>query len=85
MGPPAYDDVMPADVIGREEGRRFFGSDPDAYDRARPGHPERVYEILVERCGLRAGTSVLEKSRAKPTARRRVDMLFLLRAANGRC
>lgn len=46
--------------IERSEGRRLFGSDPAAYDSARPGHAERVYEILVERCGLGPGTTVLE-------------------------
>ena len=46
--------------IGREEGRRLFGLDPAAYDAARPGHAARVYEILVERCGLAPGTHVLE-------------------------
>lgn len=46
--------------IHRSEGRRLFGSDPAAYDFARPGHPERVYEVLVERCGLAPGSSVLE-------------------------
>jgi len=63
---------MPPDVIPREEGRRFFGSDPDAYDHARPGHPERVYEILVERCRLRAGTSVLEIGPGTGQATRRL-------------
>jgi len=46
--------------IGREEGRKLFGLDPAAYDAARPGHAARIYEILVERCGLQAGTRVLE-------------------------
>lgn len=46
--------------IDRKEGRRLFGLDPVAYDSARPGHAPRVYEILVERCGLAAGTRVLE-------------------------
>jgi SAM-dependent methyltransferase len=46
--------------IAREEGRRLFGSDAAAYELARPGHAERVYEVLVERCGLAAGTRVLE-------------------------
>jgi 16S rRNA A1518/A1519 N6-dimethyltransferase RsmA/KsgA/DIM1 with predicted DNA glycosylase/AP lyase activity len=49
-----------APQIDRKEGRRLFGSDPAAYDRARPGHAERVYELLVERCGLGPGTAVLE-------------------------
>lgn len=44
----------------REEGRRLFGADIDAYDRGRPGHPPRVYELLVERCGLASGAHVLE-------------------------
>jgi SAM-dependent methyltransferase len=47
-------------LIDRSEGRRLFGADPETYDRARPGHAERVYGVLVERCGLRPGTSVLE-------------------------
>jgi SAM-dependent methyltransferase len=63
---------MPPDAIAREEGRRFFGSDPASYDRARPGHPERVYEILVVRCGLRAGTSVLEIGPGTGQATRRL-------------
>jgi SAM-dependent methyltransferase len=63
---------MPADVIGREEGRRVFGSDPETYDRARPGHAERVYEILVQRCGLGAGTSVLEIGPGTGQATRRL-------------
>ena len=63
---------MQPDVIGREEGRRVFGSDPEAYDRARPGHAERVYEILVERCGLAPGTSVLEIGPGTGQATRRL-------------
>ncbi len=51
---------MSGQRIGREEGRKLFGLDPAAYDAARPGHAARVYDILVERCGLQAGTSVLE-------------------------
>jgi SAM-dependent methyltransferase len=46
--------------IDRKEGRRLFGLDPVAYDSARPGHAPRVYEVLVERCSLAAGTRVLE-------------------------
>lgn len=46
--------------IDPSEGRRLFGSDPAAYDFARPGHAERVYEVLVERCGLGPGAAVLE-------------------------
>jgi SAM-dependent methyltransferase len=49
-----------ADRIAKSEGRHLFGSDPSTYDVARPGHPERVYELLVARCGLRRGSNVLE-------------------------
>ena len=63
---------MPRDVIAREEGRRVFGTDPETYDRARPGHAERVYEILVERCGLGPGTSVLEVGPGTGQATRRL-------------
>lgn len=58
--------------IERSEGRRLFGSDPAAYDAARPGHAERVYEILVERCGLRPGTTVLEIGPGTGQATRRL-------------
>jgi SAM-dependent methyltransferase len=37
-----------------------FGLDPASYDAGRPGHPDRVYEVLVERCGLAPGSRVLE-------------------------
>ena len=46
--------------VPRSEGRTVFGRDPALYDRARPGYPERVFEILRDRCGLRPGTAVLE-------------------------
>lgn len=46
--------------IASAEGRRIFGQDPAGYDRARPGYPEEVYDILRERCGLGPGTRVFE-------------------------
>lgn len=49
-----------SETIDRREGRRLFGANPAAYDLARPGHAERVYEILVERCDLGPGTAVIE-------------------------
>jgi len=58
--------------IERSEGRRLFGSDPAAYDAARPGHAERVYEILVERCDLARGTKVLEIGPGTGQATRRL-------------
>jgi SAM-dependent methyltransferase len=44
----------------RREGRVLFGLDPDGLASARPPYPERVYELLVERSGLREGTGTLE-------------------------
>jgi SAM-dependent methyltransferase len=61
--------------IAREEGRRLFGSDPAAYDAARPGHAERVYEVLVERCGLAPGTRGLEVGPGTGQATRRLLVL----------
>jgi SAM-dependent methyltransferase len=37
-----------------------FGRDPAAYNRFRLPYPDRVYEILTARCGLRRGASVFE-------------------------
>jgi SAM-dependent methyltransferase len=54
------------------EGRRLFGTDPAAYDLARPGHAERVYEVLVERCGLGPGSRVLEVGPGTGQATRRL-------------
>ena len=58
--------------MAREAGRRLFGADVDAYDRGRPGHPPRVYELLVERCGLAPGTRVLEVGPGTGQATRRL-------------
>jgi SAM-dependent methyltransferase len=52
--------VSPPSPLTRREGRERFGDDPDNYDRARPPYPARVYEILVERCGLGERTRVFE-------------------------
>jgi SAM-dependent methyltransferase len=48
------------DRIQRTEARTAFGSDPAGYDSGRPDYPKRIYEVLVERCGLRPGVRVLE-------------------------
>lgn len=40
--------------------RQLYGTDPAEYDAGRPDYPDRVYEILVERCGLAEGARVLE-------------------------
>lgn len=58
--------------IDRSEGRRLFGSDPASYDLARPGHPERVYELLAARCGLERRAAVLEIGPGTGQATRRL-------------
>jgi SAM-dependent methyltransferase len=60
------------EVIDRREGRHLFGIDPAAYDAGRPGHPDRVYEVLVDRCGLRPGAGVLEIGPGTGQATRRL-------------
>jgi len=40
--------------------RSLFTSDAATYDEGRPGYPDRVFELLVERCDLGPGTRVLE-------------------------
>lgn len=40
--------------------RTVFGRDPLAYHQARLPYPERVFQVLVDRCGLRAGTATFE-------------------------
>jgi SAM-dependent methyltransferase len=63
---------MAREVIEQSEGRRVFGRDPAGYERGRPGHPERVYEVLRERCGLRRGARVLEIGPGTGQATRRL-------------
>jgi SAM-dependent methyltransferase len=46
--------------ISQTEGRRAFGSDPAAYHEARPGYPERVFDILRNRCEIGPGSRVFE-------------------------
>lgn len=61
--------------IDRTEGRTLFGLDPEAYDRARPDYPDRVYDILRERCGLSPTTKLLEIGPGSGTATRRLRAL----------
>jgi SAM-dependent methyltransferase len=45
---------------GRSAGRELYGQDPAAYALGRLPYPERVYEVLRDRCHLSDGTRVLE-------------------------
>ncbi len=51
---------MPTPPFDRSEGRALFERTADFYAAARPPYPERVYEVLVERCGLGPGTRALD-------------------------
>jgi len=71
----AWQDVTGRDAdfhhsFPRREGRRAFGGDPAGYQRARPAYPARVFDVLVERCGLSAGTATLEIGPGPGTASR---------------
>jgi SAM-dependent methyltransferase len=59
-------------TFDRSVGRTVFGRDPALYDRARPRYPERVFEVLRERCGLGPGTAVLEIGPGPGLATRRL-------------
>jgi SAM-dependent methyltransferase len=43
-----------------ESRRRSFNAYADDYRVGRPAYPPRVYDLLVERCGLTTGTRVIE-------------------------
>lgn len=58
--------------IDRSVGRRFFGADPKTYDAVRPGHSEKVYDILREQCEVRPGSKVLEVGPGTGQATRRL-------------
>ncbi len=60
------------ETFSREEGRRLFGRDATGYAEARPGYPDRVFELLVDRCGLRAGCPTLEVGPGTGQASRRL-------------
>ena len=47
-------------TFGRSVGRHLYGQDPVAYAVGRPQYPQRVYELLRDRCHLSDGTRVLE-------------------------
>ena len=57
----------------RADARRLYGADPVGYEGGRPDYPERVFDLLVERCGLRSGASVLEIGPGTGTVTRRLQ------------
>lgn len=63
------------DEIPRSEGRKLFGRHSVVYDRARPDYPARVYELLVERCGLAEGCRTIEVGAGSGRATRRLAEL----------
>lgn len=70
-------------VAPRAVRKKVFGRDPEAYDRARPRYPPRLFRILEQRCGLGAGSTVFEIGPGTGIAtrellRRRVQALTLI-------
>jgi SAM-dependent methyltransferase len=59
------------DRIPRSEGASVFGRRADAYHDARPDYPDRVFELLVEPCGLADGCRTLEVGAGSGQATRR--------------
>lgn len=59
-------------MIRREDAKRTFGRDPAGYDEGRPDYPDRVYALLVERCGLAPGAATFEIGAGTGTATRRL-------------
>lgn len=51
---------MRSEYEGHRDAGRLFDGDAAAYDGGRPPYPERVYDLLVERAGLRPGARVVE-------------------------
>jgi SAM-dependent methyltransferase len=49
--------VAAADPV---DGRQVYGQDPASYRAGRPDYPQRVFDVLVDRCGLGEASRVLE-------------------------
>ena len=54
------DDPESVPVRDPGDGGQLYGQDPRSYRAGRPDYPERVYDVLVHRCGLREGSRVVE-------------------------
>jgi SAM-dependent methyltransferase len=59
--------------FARSEGRSVFGPVAASYEDARPDYPERVFDILRERCGLGPSSRVLEIGAGSGKATRRLS------------
>jgi SAM-dependent methyltransferase len=57
---PSNEQPEPTHESLRAEARSVYGLDAAGYDAGRPEYPDRVYEVLEQRCGLRGGSVVLE-------------------------
>jgi SAM-dependent methyltransferase len=56
----ASEESAPGQPFARDEGRYVFGSAAADYAIARPDYPDRVYDILRDRCGLGPSSRVLD-------------------------
>ncbi len=66
------DTGAPGPTFGRDEGRHVFGTVAAAYLAARPDYPDRVFEVLRDRCGLGPSSRVLEIGAGSGQATRRL-------------
>jgi SAM-dependent methyltransferase len=66
--------ALPA-AAQRADAQRLYGADPVGYELGRPDDPDRVYEVLVERCCVSAGTTVLEIGPGTGRATRRLAVI----------
>jgi SAM-dependent methyltransferase len=62
-------------AFGQSAGRDLYGQDPAAYALGRPAYPEKVYEVLRDRCHLSDGTRVLEVGPGTGLATERLMLL----------
>src|SRR5215510_907891 len=62
----------PAKGLDPREGRALYGQDPAGYDRGRPHYPTELYDLLVARCALRAGSRTVEIGPGTGIATRRL-------------
>ena len=56
----ASEESAALEPFARDEGRQVFGMAAAVYAAARPDYPDRVYDILRDRCQLGPGSRVLE-------------------------